>query len=128
MGQGTRAFAGRSSPNASASRALRVGRDSGDGRCPESSGVTACSNPLRGAWNADRIESLVEAARDLGARLIANVDTGRLWGSRPPIEVLLGELEGRSVQDPAADWEVGHFVELRGLDVEDEAAHVVAVR
>jgi hypothetical protein len=71
--------------------------------------------PLRGAWKADRIESLVDAARDLGARLIANVDTGRLWGSRPPIEVLLGELEGRSVQDPAADWEVGHFVELEML-------------
>jgi hypothetical protein len=71
--------------------------------------------PLRGAWKADRIENLVDAARDLGARLIANVDTGRLWGSRPPIEVLLGELEGRSVQDPAADWEVGHFVELEML-------------
>jgi hypothetical protein len=71
--------------------------------------------PLRGAWNADRIESLVEAARDLGARLIANLHTGRLWGSRPPIEVLLAELQGRSVQDPAADWDVGHFVELEML-------------
>jgi hypothetical protein len=71
--------------------------------------------PLRAAWNADRIESLVDAARDLGARLIANLRTGRLWGSRPPIEVLLAELEGRSVQDPAADWDVGHFVELEML-------------
>lgn len=71
--------------------------------------------PLRGAWNADRVESLIDAARDLGARLIANLHTGRLWGSRPPIEVLLAELEGRSVQDPAADWDVGHFVELEML-------------
>ena len=71
--------------------------------------------PLRGQWNAERVERLVEEARELGARLIANVRTGRLWGSRPPIETLLGELEGRPVQAPAADWDVGHFVELEVL-------------
>lgn len=71
--------------------------------------------PLRGAWNAERVERLVDEARDLGSRLIANVRTGRLWGSRPPIGVLLAELEGRPVQDPAADWDVGHFVELEML-------------
>jgi hypothetical protein len=47
--------------------------------------------------------------------LIANVRTGRLWGSRPPVEILLGELEGQPVLDPAADWDVGHFVELEML-------------
>jgi len=71
--------------------------------------------PLRGAWNADRIERLMDEARDLGARLIANLRTGRLWGSRPPFGVLLSELEGRPVQDPAPDWDVGHFVELEML-------------
>ena len=71
--------------------------------------------PLRGAWNADRIERLMDEARDLGARLIANLRTGRLWGSWPPFGVLLAELEGRPVQDPAPDWDVGHFVELQML-------------
>ncbi len=71
--------------------------------------------PLRGAWTVDRIERLVLEGRELGGRLIANLRTGRLWGSRPPMEILLGELEGRPVQDPAADWDVGHFVELRML-------------
>ena len=79
-----------------------------------SSGQLSCV-PLRGQWNAERVERLVEEARELGARLIANVRTGRLWGSRPPIETLLGELEGRPVQAPAADWDVGHFVELEVL-------------
>jgi hypothetical protein len=71
--------------------------------------------PLQGAWNVDRVEALVDEGRDLGARLIANLRTGRLWGSRPPIEVLLAELDGRPVQDPAADWDVGHFVDLEML-------------
>lgn len=71
--------------------------------------------PLRGSWNAERIERLVDESQDLGARLIANLRTGRLWGSRPPIAVLLAELDGRPVQDPAADWDVGHYVELEML-------------
>jgi hypothetical protein len=70
---------------------------------------------LRGQWTAQRVERLVDEARELGVRLIANLRTGRLWGGRPSIEVLLGELEGESVQEPAADWDVGHFVELEML-------------
>jgi hypothetical protein len=71
--------------------------------------------PMSGAWTVDRVERLVDEAREFGCRLIANLRTGRLWGSRPPVAVLLGELEGRPVQDPAADWDVGHFVELKML-------------
>jgi hypothetical protein len=70
---------------------------------------------MRGAWNVERIERLLDEAGDLGARLIANLRTGRLWGSRPPIEVLLAELHARPVQDAAADWDVGHYVELEML-------------
>lgn len=73
------------------------------------------SVPLRGQWNAERVERLVDEARDLGAELIANVRTGRLWGSRPSIEILLAELAGRPAQGPAADWDVGHFVKLEML-------------
>ncbi len=43
--------------------------------------------PMRGAWNAERVERLVAGAHGVGSRLIANVRTGRLWGSRPPVEI-----------------------------------------
>src|SRR5712692_6883228 len=71
--------------------------------------------PLRGAWDAKRVERLVGEAHGLGARLIANVRTGRLWGGRPPVDVLLAELEGHEPGGPVADWDVGHFVELELL-------------
>src|ERR1700687_452518 len=71
-----------------------------------SSGQLRCL-PLRGQWNAERVERLVDEARDLGARLIANVRTGRLWGSRPSIEILLGELGGQIRQGQPPDWGVG---------------------
>jgi hypothetical protein len=49
----------------------------------------------------------------MGARLLANLRTGRLWGSRPSLDAVLAELAGREVPDPPpADWDVGHFVEL----------------
>jgi hypothetical protein len=73
--------------------------------------------PLRGSWSAASVERLVEAAPDLGgARLLSNIDTARLWGSRPPLEALLAQLDGEPVETPPApDWEVGHFVELARL-------------
>jgi hypothetical protein len=71
--------------------------------------------PLNGEWNAHRVERLVDQAAGLGSRLLANVRTGRMWASRPPVEVLLAELEGRPVEEPDADWDVGHFVELEML-------------
>lgn len=79
-----------------------------------SAGALGCVQ-MRGSWNAERVERLVDEAGALGSRLIANLRTGRLWASRPPVEVLLSELEGHAVQDPAADWDVGHFVELEML-------------
>ncbi len=71
--------------------------------------------PLRGRWTAERVERLVAEGRDLGLRLIANLRTGRLWGSHPPVGALIDELEGRAVDAPPADWDVGHFVELEVL-------------
>ena len=68
--------------------------------------------PLRGVWNVDRVERLVDEGHQLGARLIANVCTGRLWGAGAAAEILVAELDGRPVQDPAPDWDVGHFVEM----------------
>ncbi|MGH7762484.1 MAG: DUF6885 family protein [Candidatus Dormibacteraceae bacterium] len=71
--------------------------------------------PLSGEWNAHRVERLVDEAAALGSRLLANVRTGRMWASRPPVEILLAELEGRTVVEPEADWDVGHFIELEML-------------
>lgn len=79
-----------------------------------SSGQLRCVS-VRGQWNAERVEHLVDEARGLGVRLIANVRTGRLWGSRPSIGILLAELGGEPSQGPPADWDVGHFVELEML-------------
>jgi len=83
--------------------------------------------PLRGPWIAERVEHLVERGGGLGARLLANLRTGLLWGSRPPIQSLLAELTGRSAPAPAADWDCGHFCEL-GLLVRGPGGLLVVVR
>ena len=71
-----------------------------------------CCVPLRGPWAAEPVEHLVERGRRVGARLIANGQTGLLWGSRPPHEALLAELDGRPAPDTPPDWDAGHFFEL----------------
>jgi hypothetical protein len=79
------------------------------------SGGALTGVPLRGEWTAERVEALVEQAPSLGARLVANIRTGKLWGSRPSAEQVLAELNGEDVEGPPADWDVGHFVELTML-------------
>jgi hypothetical protein len=73
--------------------------------------------PLSGSWDSDVVERLVQSAGATGARLIANIRSGRLWGSHPPLELLLAWLDGRDLPEPPpeAEWDVGHFVELRSL-------------
>jgi hypothetical protein len=71
--------------------------------------------PIRGRWTTDRVTRLVGDASTLEARLIANVRTGALWGSRPPAEDILAELAGEEHEGPPADWDVGHFIELAML-------------
>jgi hypothetical protein len=76
--------------------------------------------PLRGRWSEAKVERLLESAPSLGdstppfgARLIANLRTGPLWGSRPPVGALLAQLAGhRPAAVPHSEWDVGHFVEL----------------
>lgn len=69
--------------------------------------------PVRGDWTAERVEQLLDGASRLGrVRLLANVRTGRFWGSRPPLDTLLAELRGEPAEGPPAEWDVGHFCEL----------------
>ncbi len=84
--------------------------------------------PIRGHWSAATVTSLVDDAPGLGARLIANVRTGLFWNSRPPVELLLAELAGTRVEvAPEAEWDVGHFVELRSV-VRGAGGALVVVR
>lgn len=79
------------------------------------SGGTLRCIAIRGTWSATRIERLVEEAVRLEVRLIANLRTGRLWGSQATNDAILAELDGKNVEGPAAEWDVGHFVELETL-------------
>lgn len=79
-----------------------------------SHGRLVCS-PLTAAWDGSVVERLVADAPD-GVHLIANLRTGPLWGSRPPLDAVLAHLDGHDVPDPPApDWDVGHFVQLARL-------------
>jgi hypothetical protein len=80
--------------------------------------------PISGQWGAEAVEGLFK----LQARLIANLRTGLLWGSRPPADALLSVLAGDPVADPPpAEWDVGHFVELVEL-LRGRAGDLVVVR
>jgi hypothetical protein len=84
--------------------------------------------PLTGSWTAETVERLVGSAAAAEATLLANLRTGHLWGSHPPISALLAHLEGEDPPDPPApDWDVGHFVELVDL-VRGPAGALVLVR
>jgi hypothetical protein len=83
--------------------------------------------PLSGRWSASVVEGLLEGVGP-SVRLLANVRTGLLWGSQPPVDALLDVLDGAEVPDPpAADWDVGHFVELVQL-VHGRGGTLVVVR
>ncbi len=76
-----------------------------------------CALPVRGAWTAERVEALVERSASLAprARVVANLRTGPLWGSRPAPEQLVAQLAGEPVTPPPADWDVGHFMQLAAV-------------
>jgi len=71
--------------------------------------------PVAGPWTPDAVLALFAAAEEHGAVLVANVRTGRFWGSRAPVSSLLEALAGRAADGPPPDWDVGHFVTLAGV-------------
>ena len=80
----------------------------------ELSGGTLAVAPVAGPWSAQTVVSLVEIAASVAPEcvLIANLRTGRLWGSHPPARLLLDHLLGRPVQAPPPDWDCGHFLTI----------------
>ena len=78
----------------------------------ELSGNTLKVIPVAGPWTADTVVSLVEisASEAPECTLVANLRTGRLWGSRPPVRLLFDYLLGLPVAPPAPDWDCGHFL------------------
>lgn len=77
--------------------------------------------PVAGPWSAESVLSLLDAVASSfpageapGCTLVANLRTGRLWGSRPGPSVLLDHLAGRPVEPPAPDWDCGHFLGIAG--------------
>ena len=76
--------------------------------------------PVAGPWSAGTVVSLLEvvsasvAGSSAGCTLVANLRTGRLWGSRPGPALLLNYLSGKPVEPPEADWDCGHFVGVAG--------------
>ncbi len=81
---------------------------------------------VAGPWSGQTVTALLDAAEPAGM-LIANLRTGLLWGSRPDAAVVVDHLLGRDPEPPAADWDVGHFVELTTL-VRGLAGSLVVVR
>jgi hypothetical protein len=72
--------------------------------------------PVAGPWSGKRILDLVEIVAEAagGTIVLANVDTGRLWGSRPDPAMVVAHLSGADVDPPPADWSEGHFLNLLG--------------
>ena len=83
----------------------------------ELSGGRLAVVPVAGPWTAESVVGLAEgvaaAARD--ATLVANLRTGRLWGTSPPAAALVAYLAGEAVVGPPSEWDVGHFVTLAAV-------------
>jgi hypothetical protein len=70
--------------------------------------------PVAGPWTAETLVALVEVSASgvPGCTLVANLRTGRLWGSHAPARLLLDHLLGLPAAPPAPDWDCGHFLTI----------------
>ncbi|MFL6048393.1 MAG: DUF6885 family protein [Gaiellales bacterium] len=64
--------------------------------------------PVAGPWTAETVAELLSLDRQMP--LIANVDTGALWGASADRKQVQRHLDTGADDGPAADWSVGHFV------------------
>jgi uncharacterized protein DUF6885 len=82
------------------------------------SGGTLAVIPVRGPHSGEKVVELVGSFESLA--LIANIDTGELWGAGATDEQLERYLDSGDGDGPPADWHVGHFV--NPVSVESGAA------
>lgn len=71
--------------------------------------------PVAGPFHAETLEVVIGLVLARRAFLLANLRTGKLWGTRPSPSALLQVLTGQEASGPEPDWDVGHWVEFRGL-------------
>jgi hypothetical protein len=83
----------------------------------EASSGTLCCVGVRAPVGAALLATLLVEVRALDDRvaLLANLRTGRLWGTRPTPDLLLAELRGRHREGPPPEWDTGHYCELSEL-------------
>jgi hypothetical protein len=71
------------------------------------SGGRLAAVPVAGPWTAETVADLLSL--DAQMPLIANIDTGPLWGAAADRGQVQRHLETGADDGPAADWAVGHF-------------------
>src|SRR6185503_9255440 len=72
------------------------------------SGGRLAAVPVAGLWTAETVADLVSLNAQMP--LIANIDTGALWGVSADRGQVQRHLDTGADDGPAADWAVGHFV------------------
>ena len=87
------------------------------GASPRTDYATRIPPASEGAPSGTSASALARSIEELsGGALavvpVANLRTGRLWGSRPPARLLLDFLLGLKLQAPPPDWDCGHFLAL----------------
>jgi len=96
----------------------------------KASGGSRSLVPLKAAWTGERVAELLRLCRQnpgWGAVPLANVRTGKLWGSHFPLVDALAWLAGSDVPQPRPDWDVGHFVTIAG-EIESSDRSFLIVR
>lgn len=86
--------------------------------------------PLQAKWSLEWVDKFLKlciANPAWEAVPVCNIRTGLLWGSRLGLGEAIAYLEGKAIQPPPADWDVGHFLTLVGK-VEGAANSLILVR
>ncbi len=88
---------------------------------------TLTATPVSGPFTVTTVEAVLRIASEHDAiQVIANVATGKLWGSHPDAATVAAYLETGVDDGPGPDWQVGHFVTLVGT-VQGTAGTLVTV-
>ena len=73
--------------------------------------------PMQAEWSAAWVITILDLCRsnpDWQAVPLCNIRTEHLWGSSLAVREAIAYLHGETIEPPAADWNVGHFLALAG--------------